>query len=418
MKKALSLILVGFALAVTMVECKKEPNIVGISPTYAFPLLDARLSIGDVIGARPNEVLSEYEFGSGSDSTYFFKLVYTDTLEPLTLLQFQDSLGSFDFPVTIELPERNMYLRMLGKSKDGSFQFLNPEVEFVFDNYTNMEYELAFDTIYTLNVQNQNKYYFNLQDGFIPVAAGDITAGGTTEYVITNENTNPTGALTVVFEPTPKYLYYQPILTSKGGTGITGDRVDIFAKVVLPFEGKGKVGYRDTIAYGFEQDLLTEVIDFAFLRLNFENGIPLQASMKGYIVDTTTFDTIGPLPLYEATTGDFRDNDVLIPGAIQNNLNPTSNPTTESAQLTTDVRIYKENPITRDDDIEMFAKGNAVVIELEFNTSGFDDDEFVKIFSSQYMKLNLGIKTRIGGEINLDSLNEAVRDSLGLPSFP
>ncbi len=250
------------------------------------------------------------------------------------------------------------------------------------------------------------------------MAAGDITAGGTTEYVITNENTNPTGALTVVFEPTPKYLYYQPILTSKGGTGITGDRVDIFAKVVLPFEGKGKVGYRDTIAYGFEQDLLTEVIDFAFLRLNFENGIPLQASMKGYIVDTTTFDTIGPLPLYEATTGDFRDNDVLIPGAIQNNLNPTSNPTTESAQLTTDVRIYKENPITRDDDIEMFAKGNAVVIELEFNTSGFDDDEFVKIFSSQYMKLNLGIKTRIGGEINLDSLNEAVRDSLGLPSFP
>ena len=78
----------------------------------------------------------------------------------------------------------------------------------------------------------------------------------------------------------------------------------------------------------------------------------------------------------------------------------------------------KRNPITGDDDIEMFAKGNAVVIELEFNTSGFDDDEFVKIFSSQYMKLNLGIKTRIGGEINLDSLNEAVRDSLGLPSFP
>ena len=98
-----------------------------------FLYLTPRLSIGDVIGARPNEVLSEYEFGSGSDSTYFFKLVYTDTLEPLTLLQFQDSLGSFDFPVTIELPERNMYLRMLGKSKDGSFQFLNPEVEFVFD---------------------------------------------------------------------------------------------------------------------------------------------------------------------------------------------------------------------------------------------------------------------------------------------
>lgn len=417
MKRPILLLLSALLLTVTLAECKKKKNIVGFRPTYAFPILDARLSIGDVVGARPNEVLQEYEFGSGDDSTFFLKLVYTDTLEPIQLLQFQNTNGTYDQPISIELPERNMFLRMLGATDNGSFQFSNPEVEFEFDNYTNMDYELAFDTIYTLNVNTNQRYYFNLQDGVIPVAAGDPTTGGITQYRITNDNTDPTGALTVVFEPTPKYLYYQPVLTSLGGTGISGDRVDIYAKVVLPFEGKGNVTYTDTVPYSFEEDLLTAILDFAFLRLSFTNGIPMEVKLSGQIVDTTDFSVVADLPLYEATTGDFRDNDVIIPAAVQDDLSPTSNPTTEAQSQTTDIRIYRDNPITGEDDIANFAEGNAFILNLEFNTAGFEDGDFVKIYSTQYLKLNMGVKTRINAEVDVDSLNQAVRDSLGIPTI-
>jgi len=415
MKRTLPLLLLALALSIAMTDCRRIDSI-EFTPTYAFPLVEANITVGELIGARPSEIASEYAFGPNegeSDSTYFFKLVYPDTLEPVTLLQFQDSIGGFSLPVTLELPERQTFLRMLGNSRDGSFFFSNPEVEFSFNNFTSMEYELSFDTIYTLNTQSQQRYYFNLSDTFIDVAAGDPTTGGITNYTVSNTNTTPTGALTVVFEPTPKYLYYQPILTSKGDAGAVGDRLEIYSRVVLPFEGRGNVFYRDTIPMEVPDNIFENVVDFAFLRMRFTNSIPLQASLTGLIVDTADYSVVGTLPLYEIDDEPTEKTDgIIIPGATQSTLTPTTNPTSDTVELATDVRIYRKNPSTGENDLENLLAGNAIILQVELNTTDYDTDEFVKVFSTQGLKVNLGIKTKINGTLDVDSIRGSLIDSI------
>jgi hypothetical protein len=409
MKRAFTLVF-PVALTMLLVQCKKDPTNAQWRPTYALPLAEAEMSIGDVVGARPSEVLSEYAFGSGTDSTFFFKLIYTDTLDPIQLLQFQNTGGTYTNPITIRLPERRMYLRMLGKSKNGEFQFTNPEVEFSFDNYTNMAYTLGFDSIFTKNIQSGNKYYFQLADGAIDVSAGDATLGGITDYRVTNADTDPTGALTVVFEPTPKYLYYYPVLTSLGGSNISGSEVRLYAKVILPFEGKGSISYSDTAALpsSLDDNAVTDILDFAYLRFHIVNGIPLDAILTGTIIDTTTGTVIAELPLYDVASNEPSATNLLIPGASMISLDPSTNPTTTPETLTSEVRIYRDNPYTGEDDIALLASGNAIIWNLQFTTTGFEQDEIVKIFSTQKLKINLGLKTRADVSIEVPSVRDSV----------
>ena len=88
--------------------------------------------------------------------------------------------------------------------------------------------------------------------------------------------------------------------------------------------------------------------------------------------------------------------------------NITSTTTTDPSFNSSDMRLYKKNPTTGDNDIQTLFDGNAILLSMSFKTNGYDNDEVIDIYSSQAMKFNMGIKTRINASITRDSLTNLI----------
>lgn len=399
MKKILlPIALVGLSIT-ALWKCESLVDDLQFEPTYALPLIEAELSIADVVGANPGQVDSVQD-----GNLYFFELVYSDTLDPVLLPNFISG-GSYPSGISYQLPKDSNLLNLLGRNEDGDFVFTNPSIKFIFDNRTTMGYTLNFNELYTSNVKTGVDYPFNVNT--LPwniKPATNASAGLISEFTVTNDSTTPNGAISDVMNPTPKYLVYQPEMTSQGGSNVEGDRINVYAQVRLPFEGRGRINYADTVGFEFGESDIDEFVDFAILRMRFENSIPIEATISATLIDTSGggFVIVGALPFYDFNDNTFNYTRYILPGGDDD---PNADPIVE----TTDIRLYKdENNITAGlTDLEALATANAMILNISFNTTGYNVNNDVKIYSTQKLKVNMGIKTKLNvdsEDIGLDTL--------------
>ncbi|MDA7836767.1 hypothetical protein N9A49_05100 [Salibacteraceae bacterium] len=407
MKKTLLYLLAGELFVFCITACNIDE--LAFRPTYAIPVVEARMTIGEILNSRPSEVESTFEKAFGTDSLFNFQLVYTDTLEPLTFESFAgtgNSVPARSYPNLFKL--RSVFLRMTGNTESGDFRFINPRVDFVFNNEMKTEFHLRLDSTYTKNVKTGVEFPFDINDTAI-IQPGSSASPGLGTLSVTNENTN--GALTDVFSPTPKFMFYKPLLSVPAqGTAESGERLNIYAKVTLPFTGYGQAVRNDTIPYSIGEDDVDEIdaIDFIYLRMAFENELPLEVTVNAFIVDTISWDTLAQVRLYNSQTGIALNGTAAVVPAATPLQTITSTTTTTPAFNSSDMRLYKENPTSGLSDIETLFNGNAILLNMSFKTTGYDNSETVSIYSSQALKFNMGIKTRIDASITRDSLTNLI----------
>ncbi|MEX2596627.1 MAG: hypothetical protein WEC59_06825 [Salibacteraceae bacterium] len=386
------------------------------SPTFAIPLANGELTVAEVIGARPSEVQSD----TNANDLVFYKLVYRDTLEPVPFSSF--GTGTVPAGAKYTMDEQNAFLRMFGNADNGDFQFTNPEVEFTFVNSVNMDFEIDFKNTYTKNVNTNTEFPFSIDASDVPVAvsAADSNGNGSGSLLITNDNTND--ALTDVFSPTPKFLYYTPEITApNGGSNVDNGEIQIYSKVILPFEGYGRVVRFDTVFYNYKDSLFkfggddwggsAGTGDFALLRMNFENGLPLEVSVTADLYktqDSLIGSRIGSIPFFDENDDPNADHLVLA-GATQASINPSGTPTSTPVSSTTEIKIERTPPSSKFiglDDLEGDQTSNnpkgvqAIILRLEFNTTGYSNDKPIKIYGDQTLKFNMGV--RFNGEAQFE----------------
>lgn len=397
------------ALVLATSACKKEyfetKRFAGGSygPTVAVPIAELEMQLSDLLKKYDNEINLVYDPNvdlSNGDSAFYLELIFTDTLEPLSLDNF-DTLNIIA-PITISLPKEKVDLRVFG-SLDGDpsnfFRLTNPSVRFNFENTTDYPFEIEFrdgtDTnLYTENTETGEKRFLEIVGGNNPYTVP--ANSGSSSLVLTNDNvqniSSGSGALTEVFEPTPKFLYYGIDITPLGSGTNTGGHVQVYADVVLPLEGYGNIVYNDTSTYEVEdfEEEGTDNIDFVELRLIVENGLPMEAKISATVYDTTSgpWEPVLDLPLFENGQKD-------VEGIVVRGAKPSSSPPFRpvgSVTETTDVRIEGA-------DLDAFLSGQKVVITANFYTSGYDDEDVVKLYDDYSLKVQLGARAKAAANI-------------------
>ena len=391
--------------AIALVSCGQDK--IAWKPTFAVPLGSGSLTVADLVGAQPSEVEGDTITRGGSE-IYSFKLVYIDTLDPVRIGQFGATPGSSVDSIPISpgfpLPESNNLLRITGLASGGSFLFTRPSVTFDFINELNMDVVLQLNNTYTRNVKTNVESPFTITGQPTNIPAGSIGNPGIATLTINNSNTG--GALSDVFTPTPKFLFYTPVLgTNKGTPSANNGELTVVSKVNLPFTGYGKVFYRDTILLeSVNGDSLTEdisalseedPIQFAFLRFNFVNEMPLNINITGTLVDLdNNYSLIDQVRFYDVEKNEEGDYPYTIIAA------GTSGGAT---QVMTEMRLYSENPTTRDNEIEAILDGGAVIIELELESNNFDSNQPVTIEADQRLSVDIGFRTKTSAEFDVPS---------------
>ena len=388
-------------LALSLTSCQESFE---WSPTYAVPLANGELSVGEIIGARPSDLLSD----SLSNGLVTYELNYIDTLETILAASFGLNQKYYLSP-----PEQRVFLRMFGNVDNGYFYFTNPSVEFTFLNTVNATFDVDLENTYTENANTGTIFPFTIDPSVLPVqiSAGEINNPGIGTLPLSNANTfdsqgNP-GALTAVFSPTPKYLYYTPAITPTSG-GLNIGTFTPIANVRLPMEGYGRIERYDTIPYNFKDSLFkfggdediysaeAGLGDFALLKMTFENGLPLQVEISGDIYnDSNATSKIASLPFYDEN-GDPLSTSIVVGGATQNSISPSGSPTTIPTIQTTEVRIERESSASGFADLTDISAGQAIVLKLVFYTTDEQNNSTIKIFDDQSLKFNLGI--RVNGQ--------------------
>ncbi len=372
-------------------------------PTYAIPLVDGSLTVGEVVGALPSEI------GSINDGNRtYFQLLYPDTLEPIPFSDFGQ--GNVPSGVSVTLDQQDVFLRMTGKAGNGTFQFTNPTVEFRFTNTVGLDFNLFLDNTFTRNVATQVDSFFTINNlpWFIP--RGTESTPGNTMHTVDNENTD--GALSNVFSPSPKFLYYTPrIVTASSGTGIGEGEVGVIATVKLPLEGYATATRQDTLPYAIEdqaaRDAFQENLEFALVRLSFLNGLPVEVELTGYIVDTLRVDPNfgGPLRLADlplsGQDGAVLANDVIIEGAPID-----ANGITTPTQTVRDINININNDTIK----AAILEGNAILLDYVISTTDYTNSNEVIFYSDQQLDINMGLKFKVAVEQDRQEL----LDSLGI----
>ena len=396
-------------------------------PTLAVPLVEVNLTVEDILKSYENNILLEAD--QADTSRKFLTLVFSDTLEPITLAPYAVG-GTVPAGVTVPLPLERVDLRIFGNLQDGTFTLTDPSVIFDLDNSTAASFEMEFrdgldGEFYTQKVNDVQKNYLEVTapEHPYPIPANDMYT-----FELNNDNliypSSPTeDAMTRVIEPTPKHLYYGVDLTTTNTTTDLSGEVGVVASVFLPLKGYANTGRKDTNKYEFiTTDTAGAELNFAELRLIIQNGLPITGEvLEISVVDTTTtpWTKMMDLNLTEED-GSINTEGILIDGATGGNeandwtYTPTEKlndiiitNSKDAADLVQPVVYGTNTPVGLPmSQIEALGKGNKIVLEVDLKTSKTDNDPttVVKLYSDQSLKIKVALRAQasldLGAELN------------------
>ena len=402
MKQILITMGVSVALSMALNSCAER---LAYEPTYAIPLVDGSLTITDVVGARPSEIDTVPE---GDRVT--FQLIYTDILEPIPYVAIDGAPAS-----GYVLPERNIFLRMTGQTETGVFQFTNPTVEFQFNNTGSATFDLFIENTYTKNVgfnEAGPSFEFDITEMLIgtgwPIPASETITHEVNNQNAVEKNTGAPGALTEVFTPAPKNLYYTPRVRKVSGSG--EGNIEVITKVILPMEGFATGTRIQTLPYEITdqdaRDAFQDNLEFAIIRLSFNNALPVEAQLTGQIVDTTVVDPITGAPLKLADlpltgqNGTPLTGNIIIEGAPYTAATGTTTPTSSIVDININDEAIKSAILS----------GNGILLNYVISTTDYTNSNTVKFYGDQTLDINMGIRFKVAVEQDRQEL----LDTLGI----
>lgn len=389
---------ISFACNKEYFEIKKITSD-SINPTFAVPIADMDITIEQIVKRYADDLQNVYDpnYSNGSDSVFFLQIEYIDTLAPLAGPSDAIPAGSAFPPIPIPLDsiELNLFGQLGGN--DAFFRLINPSVKFTFLNTIDKAFELTFDTLYTRRTSDNQIYPFKVVDSSSPF---QIDKGGTSSFTLSNDNTesyngdpNP---LTNVIEPTPKFVYYASTLNPVGTDATAaGGQIQVVSSVLLPLEGFASFAYNDTVPFSFTDTSQSSIIDEVVLRMIFTNGLPLDAEIKVSIYDTTQWNLIYELPVYDEN-GNVKPNGAFIEAAEVQDATKDYRPIAAN-------RYFSDLKLTASEYKKAMA-GNAMVINAKLFTTDFDRDNpdhlnsaTVKMYTDYKIRVQMGLKARISG---------------------
>ena len=408
---AIAAVAIGSFTACNM-DYFKTDNFAGGSyrPTFAVPIANINITVEQLLGQYENNLVLIGE-APDTGSRSFLTMIFTDTLDPITMGQFGAGVA-IPAGSKLSLPEERADLRIFGNISNGTFTLTNPSVIFTLTNTTKTGYSLEFrdglnNSFYTQNVNTGIPYYLEIKDE--PRHPYQIGKTGLDTFSLSNRNLEypdfpGVKAMTKVMEPTPKHLYYGIDLTTTETTTDLSGEVGIVASVFLPMRGYGNIVRRDTFEYEFlDTDTISEVqVNFVELRFIINNGLPLEGTISGAIVvDTTTtpWTQLMEIELNDEN-GDATDG-IFIPGA---KAIPTeefkytseerlSDIVLSNFEMVQPVNLANQVPIGDEiSEVEAIGRGNKIMLSVVIKTA--DNPEEIKMYSDQSMNIRLALRAQ------------------------
>ncbi len=307
--------------------------------------------------------------GSGSPITGTEYVDFSLAMQNLDFDLITGNLGSIALPSFKD----TIGLKLFNNTSQGTFTLSDPKLEFRFRNSFGIPVDISFNSIKTKEISSGNE--FNLT-GFPPVfSLADAASPGqsaVSTLTITDQNS---ANLQTILSPTPKVLIYDIGCSTTGlnTNFITHDsKINLLGTLTLPLEGYA-TGFmlRDTIEASIDLD--NEFVESAMLRLNIENGFPVEASVRVVLVDQNYV-------LLKDLTNGFKN---LINAAPVN----SSGRVTQSATAINDFTITNaELPIVKNTKYILFEVGG--------QTFQGNLGTVVKFYDDYKLKLRLGMQVQ------------------------
>jgi hypothetical protein len=307
--------------------------------------------------------------GSGSPITGTEYVDFSLAMQNLDFDLITGNLGSIALPSFKD----TIGLQFFNNTSQGTFTLSDPKLEFSFRNSFGIPVDISFNSIKTKEISSGNE--FNLT-GFPPVfSLADAASPGqsaVSTLTITDQNS---ANLQTILSLTPKVLIYDigGSTTGLNTNFITHDsKINLLGTLTLPLEGYA-TGFmlRDTIEASIDLD--NEFVESAMLRLNIENGFPVEASVRVVLVDQNYV-------LLKDLTNGFKN---LINAAPVN----SSGRVTQSATAINDFTITNaELPIVKNTKYILFEVGG--------QTFQGNLGTVVKFYDDYKLKLRLGMQVQ------------------------
>ncbi len=299
---------------------------------------------------------------------------------------FDIAMQNLDFDLitgnlgTIALPsfKDTIDLKLFNNTNQGTFTIINPKLDFKFNNSFGIPVDINFNSIKTKEIASGNEY--NLT-GFPPsfslLAAPTVGQNATSTLTITDQNS---ANLQNILSPTPKVLIYDIGGSTNGSNTnfITHDsKINLQGTLTLPLEGYA-TGFllRDTIEATIDLD--NEFVESALLRLNIENGFPIEAGVRILLVDQN-------YALLKDLTNGFKN---LINAA----------PVNSAGRVTQTATAINDFTITNTE-LPTLQTMKYIIFEVGGQTYQGNLGTVVKFYDDYKLKLRLGMQVQ--GKVNL-----------------
>ncbi|MFA7272751.1 MAG: hypothetical protein WC044_02730 [Crocinitomicaceae bacterium] len=202
----------------------------------------------------------------------------------LSNLDFDLITGEFS---SLVLPNAmdTIALKLFNNTTQGTFTIVNPTMEFKFGNSFGLPVDINFNSIKTKELVSGAEFPLTgFPASFSLAQATNVGQVATSTLMISDQNS---ANIQDILSPTPKILIYDigGSIPTAGTQFIAHDsKINLQGTLTLPLEGYA-TGFvmRDTIAATVNLD--NEFIESAMIRLNIDNGFPIEAKVHILLVD-------------------------------------------------------------------------------------------------------------------------------------
>lgn len=178
-------------------------------------------------------------------------------------------------------------IKLFNNATSGNFQITNPSIDFKFSNSFGLPVEIGFNTIKTKETNSGNEFPLTGFPSTFTLNAPNTPGQSATSTL--NLNTGNTGNLNTIISPTPKQLIYNidgEANPSGSAVNFVSDdsKLTLEGTLNLPLEGFA-TGFMFADTVEAVADFDPEFVETVLLRINTNNGFPVEANIKVLLVD-------------------------------------------------------------------------------------------------------------------------------------
>jgi hypothetical protein len=203
-------------------------------------------------------------------------------------LEFQNATGYFG-QQAVGIDNDSILIKIFENSTSGFFQLVDPKVRFTVQNSFGFPIEINLANLESIDINSGTTYPLTGYPNPLNVIAPSVM--GQSATTVLELNTTNTTNINTLITPTPRYFYFEATGTSNPAGNIGANFITdtstfvVDAELELPLEGYAYgFTFTDTIAFAFSEN--TENIESLMIRLNIDNGFPVELLSQVTLLDS------------------------------------------------------------------------------------------------------------------------------------